>query len=456
MFLNMTEPITDLIIETTKRIEGLETRKRNRDANTQLRFEHSVRTILIDLWKAVHCIPPKECLINKRSGYYSENPRYRDPLLTYKQTIAAFDGLNMLGLIEVTKEGYYDRETLQGSLTKFVARDELLERLREIEVHPALSIQPNLNIESILLRNTIDGHRQHVDYNDTPKTDEYRQNLKRINQCFLRHWADIQIKDTEFDALEARIGADDERLPIDFTARTLVRIFSNGSFKEGGRFYRGWWQNVPSEYRKHITIDMKQTIEYDFSQLNPHMLYFASNKELGSEDAYYRVLDGEHRDLVKSAFNAMIQASTNLRNCPSDIDPSIADMSWGELRDRIIEAHKPIEHLFFCGTGNKMQFEDSCICEGVMLHFASMDTPALPVHDSFIMHHGYGGELEEAMRRAFYERFGGDIPTSKEMLEEYKADDSPPTSIGLDEVLELEKEYSKWQARNDAWFAHKK
>jgi hypothetical protein len=155
VFLNMTEPITDLIIETTKRIEGLETRKRNRDPGTQLRFEHSVRTILIDLWKAVHCIPPKECLINKRSGYYSENPRYRDPLLTYKQTIAAFDGLNMLGFIEVTKEGHYDRETLQGSLTKFVARDELLERLREIEVHPALSIQPDLNRESILLRNCL-------------------------------------------------------------------------------------------------------------------------------------------------------------------------------------------------------------------------------------------------------------------------------------------------------------
>ena len=261
--------------ETILRIEGLETRKRKRDAATQLRFEHSVRTILIDLWKAIHSIPPKECLINKRSGYYSENPRYRDPILTYTQTIAAFDGLNMLGLIEVTKEGYYDRETLQGSLTKFVARDELLERLREIEVHPALSIQPDMNIESILLRNVIDEHSQYVDYNDTPKTDEYRQNLKRINQCLLRHWADIGIKDTEFDALEARIGADDEKLPIDFTARTLVRIFSNGSFKEGGRFYRGWWQNVPSEYRKHITIDMKHTVEYDFSQLNPQMLYYA-------------------------------------------------------------------------------------------------------------------------------------------------------------------------------------
>ena len=116
------------------------------------------------------------------------------------------------------------------------------------------------------------------------------------------------------------------------------------------------------------------------------------------KDAYDRVLDGEHRDLVKSAFNAMIQASVHLNTCPRDIDPSIADMSWGELRDRIIEAHEPIEHLFFDGICSSLQFEDSCICESVMLHFAAMDAPALPIHDSFIMYHGFGGELEESMR----------------------------------------------------------
>ena len=80
------------------------------------------------------------------------------------------------------------------------------------------------------------------------------------------------------------------------------------------------------------------------------------------------------------------------------------------------------------------------MCEGVMPHFAARDAPALPIHDSFIMHHGYGGELEEAMRRTFYDRFGGDIPTSNEMLEGAKADDSPPVSIGLDELLEIQKE----------------
>ena len=448
----MTEIFQELVKETISKIERLESRSRSRSTKAQISFNHAVETTLIDLWKATHCIPIRECAINKRSGYYSENPRYRDPFLTYNQTIAAFDGLRSMGYIEVTKEGYFDRTTLQGSLTKFVARDELLERLQKIEDHPALAIKPDFDRESIILRDVVDGQRKAIDYEDTPKTEEYRRNLKTINQCFQKHWADLEIKDADLATLEDRISSHDEKQPIDLSARSLVRIFSNGSFKEGGRFYRGWWQNVPSEYRNYITIDMKRTVEYDFSQLNPHMLYYAYNKELGEEDAYDRVLDGEHRDLVKSAFNAMIQASSPPQNCPRDIDPSIADMSWSELRDRIIAAHKPIEDLFFRGEGNLMQFEDSCICEGVMLHFAAMDAPALPIHDSFIMHHGFGGELEEAMRREFHKRLGGDIPTSEEMLKWTPADGTPPKTVSVDEVLHADKEYSKWQARHDAWF----
>ena len=308
----MTEIFQELVKETISKIERLESRSRSRSAKAQISFNHAVETTLIDLWKATHCIPIRECAINKRSGYYSENPRYRDPLLTYNQTIAAFDGLRSMGYIEVTKEGYFDRTTLQGSLTKFVARDELLERLQKIEDHPALAIKPDFDRESIILRDVVDGQRKAIDYEDTPKTEEYRRNLKTINQCFQKHWADLEIKDADLATLEDRISSDDEKQPIDLSARSLVRIFSNGSFKEGGRFYRGWWQNVPSEYRNYITIDMKRTVEYDFSQLNPHMLYYAYNKELGEEDAYDRVLDGEHRDLVKSAFNAMIQASSPL------------------------------------------------------------------------------------------------------------------------------------------------
>jgi hypothetical protein len=454
--------IAELTKEVIKRIEASEGRSRSRTANEQLRFEHAVHALLTDLWKAVKSTPIRECSINKRSGWYSENPRYRDPLLTYKQTIAVFNGLIKIGFIEVTHEGYYDRVTLQGGLTRFIAKDELLERLQELDEHPAISIKPDLNAETIILRNKVNGKKVLQEYEDTPATERYRANLEIINSCFLKHWFDLEVQDTELAKLEERIANHATKEPIDFSQRTLVRIFSNGSFKQGGRFYRGWWQNVPSEYRQYITIDEKRTAEFDFSQLNPHLLYHSNYKELGSEDAYDRVLDGQHRKIVKQAFNAMVQTSTPLKNCPNEIDMSGLEISWPELRDRIIKAHKPIADLFFNGVGNHLQFLDSNIAERVMLHFAGMDAPALPVHDSFIMHHAYGesGEVEEAMRKGFYEEVGEHISKiDKEILtwtyRKDEGDTDKPTTLDLDTILSGDDDVSRWRERHQLWYAQR-
>ena len=451
--------ISELTKEVIRRIEATEGRSRSRRPDDQLRFEYSVSVILLDLWKSVKSTPMRECLINKRSGWYSENPRYHDPLLTYKQMMAVFNGLLKMGFIEVTKEGHFDRETFQGKVTRFVANDELLERLLGLDGHPAISVKPKLDSETIILRNKVDGKNVLEKYEDTPATERYRNNLHKINSCFLKHWADLEVKDIELSKLEARITNHKDKEPIDYSNRTLVRIFSNGSFKQGGRFYRGWWHNVPSEYRKYITIDEKRTAEFDFSQLNPHLLYHSNYKQLGSEDAYDRVLDGEHRKIVKQAFNAMVQASSPLKNCPNDIDLSEADISWAELRDRIIRSHKPIADHFFKGVGNHLQFQDSCIAERIMLHFAEMDAPALPVHDSFILHHGYGesGEVEEAMRRAFYEEVGAHISkVDEEILTwTYRKDtdeSNEPKAIDIDTIIAGDDDVSQWRDRHSVWY----
>ena len=454
--------LEELIKETVKRIETKEGRSRSRTAEEQLRFEHATRVLIVDLWKAVRSTPIRECSINKRSGWYSENPRYRDPLLTYTQMIAVFDGLLRIGFIEVTKLGHFDRVTYQGNTTRFVARDELLERLQELEGHPAISIKPDFNAETIILRDKVDGRKVLQEYEDTPATERHRANLKKINSCFLKHWCDLEVQDTEVANLEARIANHATKQPIDFSQRTLVRIFSNGSFKQGGRFYRGWWQNVPSEYRKYITIDEKRTAEFDFSQLNPHLLYHSNYKVLGSDDAYDRVLDGEHRKIVKQAFNAMVQASTPLKSCPEEIDMSGLEMSWAELRDRIIKAHKPIADHFFKGVGNHLQFMDSNIAERIMLHFAGMDAPALPVHDSFILHHAYGesGEVEEAMRRAFYEEVGNHISKIDEEIltwdyRKAKDDTLEANALELDAILSADDDVSQWRGRHSLWYAQR-
>ena len=376
-------------------------------------------------------------------------------------TMAAFDGLQLLNLIVVTKDGYYDRTKMQGGLTRYRAREELLEMLNAVPEHPAIHLKPNLDAETILLRQKIDNKNVLVPYDEDAFTDKARNNLRTINHCFIRHWVDLRILDKDVLALQERLFDDTEKQPIDLTKRTLVRIFSNNSFEEGGRFFRGWWQNVPSEYRPYITIDSKATSEHDYSQLNPNMIYSVYNKELGSEDAYSRVAGPEHRNVVKQAFNAMFQATTTLDKKPDGIELDAIGMTWKELKEEILNAHKPIKDYFFKGLGNRLQFEDSIIAENLMLQFAKMDAPALPIHDSFIMHHGFStyGELEEAMRRAFHDRFHRDIGISKDLVIKHKSnipiDKDGLATPSFEDILNAENDYSQWRDRDDMWMSRK-
>ena len=46
-------------------------------------------------------------------------------------TMAAFDGLQLLNLIVVTKDGYYDRTKMQGGLTRYRAGEEHRDVVKE-------------------------------------------------------------------------------------------------------------------------------------------------------------------------------------------------------------------------------------------------------------------------------------------------------------------------------------
>ena len=80
-----------------------------------------------------------------------------------------------------------------------------------------------------------------------------------------------------------------------------------------------------------------------------------------------------------------------------------------------------------------------------MLQFAAIDASALSIHDSFIMHHGYVSELEENMRRGFYERFGRGINVKHEMVEEIvhnEDDDIEPKSLTFYKIIEIKNIHS--------------
>jgi len=75
----------------------------------QLRFDYAVRYLLIDLWKKHHTHPNNHLSIQKNKNFYSALKQYRDPQLTYRMVMHAFDGLQKLDMIYVLQDGYYDR-----------------------------------------------------------------------------------------------------------------------------------------------------------------------------------------------------------------------------------------------------------------------------------------------------------------------------------------------------------
>jgi hypothetical protein len=243
-----------LVDKIIKEIETTENRKRSRNQEAKENFKFTLEHLLKGLWKSSRSIPPSQIAVNLRTAYYSENNRYLDSRLTYRQMIAALTGLENVGLIKLVSKGYFSRERRDGKLTRYSPTPLLVEQFNLIQSHPAFYFKDEAPVEPIILRHKVDGKRQNKNnYLDTPSSVVYRSNLQKINDCLIKHWVDLRIKDKKIPLLAERIFQDKDKEPIDLSRRTLVRIFTNGSFEEGGRFYRAWWQNVPSEYRSYIT-----------------------------------------------------------------------------------------------------------------------------------------------------------------------------------------------------------
>ena len=145
------------------------------------------------------------------------------------------------------------------------------------------------------------------------------------------------------------------------------------------------------------------------------------------ENAYDIGIGKEHRDVIKKAFNAMVQMKKESARPPNDIGLDSTGLKWKDIKRLILKRHQPIKDSFFCNKGNTLQFKDSQTAEQVMLHFAELDIPILPVHDSFIITRGLISGLITVMRKEF----------ERQVVVTVNIDDSAkvlPMSFGTEEV----------------------
>lgn len=466
-------------------------KRRKRTKREQKLFNNTIKFILAKLWKDLNTVPVKETSFSLYQHYYSNNKRYTDHLgLAYRTFKTVYDTLCKLNYITMTKEKEYNPEKPEEARSRMhipdgYLRDRLLGLSEQgSNLHPAITILPDINRETIILRNRT---KKLQPYKDTVVTNRFRKQIKKINTVLSRHWPDLLLRDSQWPKLERIISQELEVDPnashFDFSRRTVDRIFSNNNFHDTGRMYRNWWSEIPNKtekksdvpYRNLITLDGMPTTELDYGALGPNIFYSLCNKEIGDTDPYDRVWDGKHRDLIKKAFNAMVQASTQLGNCPYDkdlqkllkvtkLDKDI-NKAWRKLKKKIRNAHPDVKDFFGQGYGSRIQFEDSSMVVKVLSYYADKDIPVLPVHDSLLFNwelRGTRDDPEDQMLLAYTERFKRKITIREEdMFKVQKpiVELVPYMGVGtsLDRhisMLEADGGYRRWTERHRAWLAN--
>jgi hypothetical protein len=280
-------------------------------------------------------------------------------------------------------------------------------------------IVPYEDPEAIILRQQKkpgQSQGERIDYADTDFTWRARDNLRIINTFIAKHHIDLDIFDDQERDLRCRMRkhanpAKDKFL--DFTKVRLFRIFNNSSFRQGGRFYGGWWQQIPSDYRSRITINNEPTAELDYSGMHLAIIYAEEGLDLPMADPY--ALDGycvQLRGDIKTAFNIIINCGTR-EEAIAAIDRRIrtGELSGGlesgqDLLEAFAKAHPQIKHKIASGEGVRGQFTESQIAEQVLLKGIGVGLCILPMHDGFITTKRHVDTLEELMNETFREVTG--------------------------------------------------
>jgi hypothetical protein len=228
---------------------------------------------------------------SRRREWWSNGTRYRGTAYSYATVPPAVDELACWGLVE------HDRKP-PGNLgwqSRFRATAMLQERVKI----PTVIYDP---VELIRLK---DHDEKLINYRDTNNTISMRRRLEEINEALSAAELELHDPTVKRDGMLLRLA----NKHVLYTAmRTLYRIFNRDSFSSGGRFYGGWWQQIPKKLRPQLLIDGEPTIEHDYPQLHPNMLYAEIEAHLEG-DAY--AVDGWPRNLVKRAFNILVNAENH-------------------------------------------------------------------------------------------------------------------------------------------------
>lgn len=360
-----------------------------------------IRTVLLDLYNKYLTDPEMYSSYTRNNNWYSKLDARYNPNKISRILINIIDGMVELGYVE-DKRGFYDRSTRGKSFnSKIRATHKLANEVFTSFKSVSVLLEKHPDTECIILRD-IDpktGQKKDIGYTDTAETDRMRNELQTYNSLLRRTFIDIQHYPS--DGIPSDKG--ERNIHINFSNKFVRRIFNNGSWENGGRFYGGWWQSLPKEWRRKINIGYHQpVIEIDYSGLHIIILYALEGIDYWDVDGSdpYHLPDYEDSDRMRSLLKQVLLSTINARDRLSavksiqwKINKNPEEFGWFDtlgvdlkkLIDDFATRHSPIRHHFFSGSGIKLQRLDSIMAEYIIREMTKTGIPVLCIHDSFIV-----------------------------------------------------------------------
>jgi hypothetical protein len=387
-----------LVCDILSRIASIEMRKRAQKPEAARLRARTINVLLANLAvAALNRQNPKRVVALSLNGN-----DYANSGLSFTTVQLAFNALQTMGLA-IGKKGVAKPDGAnerRGMLSRLRATSPMRDLMREHGLEPEYIRNPPRDL--IVLK----------DYGRSPLPEPSdvtitRPDLERINA--LLGAADLHLSDDVWERISAtKKPAEDltseerrhRQYLGDMTAKQLYRVFTR-RWDQGGRLYGGWWIGVPKQERKLIRIDGEPTVELDYGQLHPTMLFAMAKKQL-DYDAYK--VRGFSRELGKETFMRLLNRTPDRgggyirRGGEVTLPEGVSPAQYGQM---LKEHLAPVRHLLGQGMGLRLQRQDSDLALAVLAELAEQQIVALPVHDSFIVKQQHADTLKAAMASNF-------------------------------------------------------
>lgn len=372
------------------------------------RARDHIGMVILNLYKA-HLLDPNKWLgYSRNMASYKLVFRYNRQRITYRPLIKVIDSLIDREYVEQAPFRS-DRERGYNRCSRVRATAKLIELMVGTFGFTEEVIQVHEEEEVILLK---DSAKNLMEYDDTDSTSTMRAQVRRYNDYLAKTYIDLHHEGY----------VPEHTLYIDLTAKKVRRIFNNGLFTQGGRFYGGFWMGIPSELRKRIIINNQKVVECDYSGIHIHLLYAMKGINYGAKgkDAYTLPDygdDSKTRQLFKTLLLAALNATTETKAIQalrqkinfsrSEYPANIPDLK--QVLSDFKEYHQPIENYLGSGAGLELMYRDSQIAEHVITTLLDKDIPVLSVHDSFICPTLNYEDLYAAMLAAYRHHYTNEL-----------------------------------------------